>query len=154
MQTNKIQEEIIAEFEVFDNWLDKLISSGSDIDSQELYAAVAWTFWCVNLRSNNIAQVPYLVYPLEVEEKDETEENAVEWPIDLKQILWDVEAWLSLVAAAYVLKRSNGAMLDKLQVLNANTMSVKAYNDAGPLTFEQRVGQIDPCVQHRSHAPR
>jgi len=48
--------------------------------------------------------------------------------------------WLVLKAAAYVLKRQKGAQLDKLQVLNANTMSVKTFDNDGPLTFEQKVG--------------
>ena len=123
-----------------DNFLDWLVTGGDGSEPQDLYAAVAWTFWCVNLRANNISQVPYAVYPMDLEEADETEDNVVEWPIDLTQTLWKVEAWLSLKAAAYVLKRAKGAMLDKLQVLNANTMRVLRYDEDGPTVFRQQVG--------------
>jgi hypothetical protein len=129
-----------------DNFLDWLVSGGDGTGPQELYRAVAWTFWCVNLRCNNISQVPYSIYPMELEEKDETEDNAVEWPIGLTQILWDVEAWLSLKAAAYVLKKTQGNMLDDLQVLNANTMKVLEYDSSGPTVFRQQVG-----LKHRDY---
>jgi HK97 family phage portal protein len=144
----------------FDNFLDWLVSGGDGSEPQDLYKAVAWTFWCVNLRANNISQVPYDVYPMELEEDDEDEDNAVEWPIDLKPVLWNVEAWLSLKAAAYVFKRQQGAMLDKLQVLNANTMRVLEYGADGPTTFRQEVGgkhkdyPADQIVYFRTFNPK
>jgi len=121
-----------------DEFLDWAISGGDGSAPQDLYEAVAWSYWCANLRADNVAQIPYLVFPMEVEEDEEGKE--VEWGLDLRRTLWTVEMWLVLKAAAYVLKRQKGAQLDKLQVLNANTMSVKTYNNDGPLTFEQKVG--------------
>jgi len=125
-----------------DEFLDWKVSGGDGDMPQDLYAAVAWTFWCVNLRANNISQIPYGVYSLELPEGDEDDDNEEEWPIDLAPLLWDVEAWLSLEAAAYVLKRMarRGDMLDRLQVLNANTMRVLKYDDDGPSIFRQQVG--------------
>ena len=58
-----------------DNFLDWLVSGGDGTEPQDLYKAVAWTFWCANLRANNIAQVPYAVYPMELDEKEEDEER-------------------------------------------------------------------------------
>jgi HK97 family phage portal protein len=123
-----------------DEFLDYLVSGGDGTEPQDLYAAVAWTFWCVNLRANNIAQVPYLIYPETLDKADETEDNAVEWDIDLTPTLWDVEAWLCLKAAAYVLKRANQVKIKDLQVLNANTMRVLEYDADGPTVFRQQVG--------------
>jgi len=125
----------------FDNFLDWLVSDGKGGDTpQELYAAVAWMFWCVNLRADSVAQIPYAIYPESVKEADETEDNAVEWDIPLEWMLWQVEAWMCLKAVAYVLKRANSVVLKDLQVLNANTMRVKAFDAEGPTVFEQRVG--------------
>ena len=125
-----------------DEFMDWAIDAGDGTKPQDLYAAVAWTFWCVNLRANNISQIPYGVYSLSVEEGDEEEDNEEEWPLDLAPLLWDVEAWLSLKAAAYVLKRlgRRSQQLAKLQVLNANTMRVLEYDDDGPTVFRQKVG--------------
>jgi len=123
-----------------DEFLDWLVNEGQqgDEQAQDLYKAVAWTYWCANLRADSVAQIPYLVFPMEMEEDEDGKE--VEWPIDMRQILWQVEAWLCLKAAAYVLKRGKGEMLDDLRVLNANSMRVKEYDDDGPTLFEQRVG--------------
>jgi len=125
-----------------DEFMDWAIDAGDGTKPQDLYAAVAWTFWCVNLRANNISQIPYGVYSLALPEGDEDEDNAEEWPLDLAPLLWDVEAWLSLKAAAYVLKRlgRRSQQLAKLQVLNANTMRVLKYDDDGPTVFRQKVG--------------
>jgi HK97 family phage portal protein len=122
-----------------DEFLDWLVSEeNTDEQAQQLYKAVAWTFWCANLRADSVAQIPFAVYPMGVEDDEEGKEQ--EWGIDMRRTLWTVEAWLCLKAAAYVLKRDKGGMLDKLQVLNANTMRVKAWDDDGPTQFEQRVG--------------
>jgi len=124
-----------------DNFLDWLVNEGQqpgDESAQDLYKAVAWTYWCVNLRADSVAQTPYLVFPMDLKEDEEGAE--VEWDIDMRRILWMVEAWLNLVAAAYVLKRENRAGLQALQVLNANSMRVKKFDNNGPTLFEQRVG--------------
>ncbi|HUW14462.1 MAG TPA: hypothetical protein VM537_32375, partial [Anaerolineae bacterium] len=125
-----------------DEFMDWTIDAGDGTKPQDLYAAVAWTFWCVNLRANNISQIPYGVYSLALPEGDEDEDNEEEWPLDLAPLLWDVEAWLSLKAAAYVFKRlgRRSQQLAKLQVLNANTMRVLKYDDDGPTVFRQKVG--------------
>jgi len=125
-----------------DEFMDWAIDAGDGTKPQDLYAAVAWTFWCVNLRANNVSQIPYGVYSLTLPEGDEDEDNEEEWPIDLAPLLWDVEAWLSLKAAAYVFKRlgRRSQQLAKLQVLNANTMRVLKYDDDGPTVFRQKVG--------------
>lgn len=126
-----------------DNFLDWMINEGQqpgEEQVQNLYKAVAWTFWCVNLRADSVAQTPYLVYPMELKEDEEGKE--VEWDIDMRQVLWTVEAWLCLLAAAYVLKRANRAGLQGLQVLNANTMRVKEFDNDGPTLFEQRAGAL------------
>lgn len=143
-----------------DEFMDYLLGQGDGVDPQDLYKAVAWTFWCVNLRANNIAQVPYDIYPMELEEDDEDSDNAIEWPIDLTQTLWCVEAWLCLKGAAYVLKRRKGQMLDSLQVLNANSMRVEKFNNDGPTLFRQQVGTqhkdfpADQIVYFRRFDPR
>ena len=124
-----------------DNFLDWLINEGQqpgDEQAQDLYKAVAWTYWCVNLRADSVAQTPYLVFPMDLKEDEEGAE--VEWDIDMRQVLWKVEAWMCLKAAAYVLKRANRAGIQGLQVLNANTMRVKEFDSDGPTLFEQRVG--------------
>ena len=112
----------------FDNFLDWLVSDGDGkVGPQELYQSVAYTFWCTRLRANNIARIPYLVYPVEVEE-DEADRD-VEWPLDLRPTLWMCEAWLTLKGAAYALEHYEGQQLDYLQVLNANTMGVKTWDE-------------------------
>ena len=42
----------------FDEFLDWAMDAGKGTKPQELYAAVAWTYWCANLRANNISQIP------------------------------------------------------------------------------------------------
>jgi len=57
----------------FDDFLDWAASGGGDDGSDrpvDLYRAVAWTFWCVNRRANAVSGMPYLVFPMEVEEDD------------------------------------------------------------------------------------
>jgi hypothetical protein len=71
-----------------DNFLDWLVEQTGDATAQTLYASVSWTFWSANQRAYNIAQIPYDLYPETVAEGDETEDNAVEWPIDLEPLLY------------------------------------------------------------------
>jgi HK97 family phage portal protein len=127
-----------------DNWLDWLVSQGAtDNKAQELYASVAWTYWCVNLRANSVAKIPWKIYTLESDE--DIPENEVQgWEIDLTQKLWGCEAWLSLKGAAYMLKRENRAGLQDLQVLNANTMSVEKWDADGPTVFKQQKQNEEP----------
>ena len=124
----------------FDDFLDWLVNEGDESaikHAQELYKAVAWTYWCANLRADNIAQIPYAVYPMEAEEDDE--EAEIEWGLDMRHTFWLAEMWLELKGAAYFLKRGKGGQLDKLQCLNPNHMRVKAWNDDGPTLFEWNV---------------
>ena len=87
-----------------DEFMDWLVDQGEGSTAQELYAAVAWSFWCAQLRASSLASVPYDIYPLELDKDDENQDNAVEWPYPLETILWDVEAWMTLVGAAYILE--------------------------------------------------
>lgn len=124
----------------FDEFLDWLVTGEAQSGApQDLYEAVVWTFWCVNLRADNIAQVPYKVYPMDQE--DDEEGTEIDFGIDLAQILWQTEAWLCLKAAAYIHKLYNRRKLERIRVLNANSMRVKSWDDWGPLSFEQRRGQ-------------
>jgi hypothetical protein len=119
----------------FDNFLDWLVSqSASESSADELYRSVSWVFWCINRRASAIGQMPYGIYPLEVEDDDP--EREVEFAIDLRNMLWQVEAWLCLTGAAYVYKWMLGSTLDELQVLNAYHMSVKERDAKGPTLFE------------------
>jgi hypothetical protein len=140
--------------------MDWAVSGGAGSGAQELYKAVAWTFWCTNLRSDSVAQTPYLIFPIELSEDEEEPEKAVEFGIDLRPMLWYVEAWLVLKAAAYVLLHFDGAMLEELQVLNANTVKVKTWDDRGnALTFEQqfrnerRIYSADDLLYFRTFDP-
>jgi hypothetical protein len=119
----------------FDSFLDWLVSqSAEDSEASELYRSVSWVFWCINRRASAIGQMPYGIYPLEVEDDDPDAE--VEFGIDLRNMLWQVEAWLCLTGAAYVYKWMLGSALDDLQVLNAYHMSVKEHDARGPTLFE------------------
>lgn len=124
----------------FDEFLDYLVNRTDDASAREMYGLVAWVFWCVQQRASNIAQIPYLVFPMELPEDEENKESAEEWGIDLRLTLWAVEAWLRLKGAAYVLKHMAGDRLTGLQVLNAYTMKVKAWRDGKATLFEQNVG--------------
>lgn len=128
--------------EDMDNFLDWLVDAGEGKDAEDLYRTVAWVFWCVNRRANAVSRMPYLIFPMEVEEDDD--EQAVEFGIDLRRTLWWVEGWLSLKAAAYVLKHwedRRQTVLEDLQVLNARTMAVKTWDERGrPTSFEQKSG--------------
>jgi len=124
----------------FDEFLDWLIDGSGGSDPQDLYKCVAWSFWAANLRANNIAKVPYAVYPIEMPEDEEDEDNQIEWPIDMRPLLWYVEMWLCLKGAAYLYKERAGNMLSDLMVLNANSMKVKAWDRTGPTLFEQKIG--------------
>ena len=142
-----------------DNFLDWLVDGKDSKLPKDLYAAVAWNFWAVNLRADSIAQVPYAVYPMELPEGDETEDNTVEFDIDLTSYLWAAEAWLQLMGAAYWLKRANRVGLQTLQVLNSQTMKLKTWGADGPKTFEQKVGaqtqlyRADEIVYFRTFSP-
>jgi HK97 family phage portal protein len=122
-----------------DQFLDWLVTSDLSNEPQDLYAAVAWTFWSVNMRADALASVPYGIYRIDTDE--DTEENeAPGWELDLAPILWTVEAWLCLKAAAYIFKRDSSGQ--SLQVLNANSMQGdKDSVEKGKYTqFIQRVG--------------
>ncbi len=123
-----------------DNFLDWLVDGGDGADPQALYAAVAWTFWCVNLRANAVAGIPFGVYPRGMKRADFTEDNTVEFDIDLRPFLWTAEAWLLLKGAGYWLKRSNSVTVADLQILNSNTMKVLKWDADGPTVFRQQVG--------------
>jgi hypothetical protein len=122
-----------------DDFMDWAVSGGDGSGAQDLYKAVAWTFWCTNLRADSVAKTPYLIFPMELPEDKESPDEAVEFGIDLRPMLWYVEAWLVLKAAAYVLQHFSGTTLEELQILNSNTVKVKTWDDRGnALTFEQR----------------
>ena len=123
-----------------DNFLDWLVDGGDGADAQALYAAVAWTFWCVNLRANSVAGIPFGVYPAGMKRADFKEDNAVDFDIDLRPFLWAAEAWLLLKGAGYWLKRSNSVTVADLQILNSNTMKVLKWDADGPTVFRQTVG--------------
>ncbi|HUW14423.1 MAG TPA: phage portal protein, partial [Anaerolineae bacterium] len=125
-----------------DSFLDWLVDGKDSKMPKDLYAEVAWNFWAVNLRADSIAQVPYAVYPMDMPEGDETEDNAVEFDIDLKPYLWAAEAWLQLMGAAYWLKRANRVGLQALQVLNSQTMRLLKWDADGPVSFVQQVGAL------------
>jgi len=117
-----------------DNFLDWLVDEGDGDSAKDLYKAVAWVFWCVNRRANAVSRMPYYIFPMELPEDEEDQDKAVEFGIDLRPMLWRVEAWLALKGAAYVLKHWEGrgnSTLEDLQVLNAYTMSVKTWDDRG-----------------------
>ena len=143
-----------------DDFLDWLVSDGGGkAGPQELYKAVAYTFWCLRKRANNIGRIPYLIYPMEIEE-DEADKD-VEWPIDLRLMIWVTEAWMTLKGASYTLKHFKGQTLEELQILNANTMSVKTWDDRGhALTFEQIIGterrifQAEEMIYSRTFNPK
>jgi HK97 family phage portal protein len=133
-----------------DEFMDWLVSGDGGADAQELYAAVSWSFWCANLRASSLASVPFGIYPLELPKDEEDEGNQIEWPYPLETLLWDTEAWMTLVGAAYWLKKAKRNQLQGLRILNANTMKVKSYDEDGPVTFEQRIGaerRIFPAEQ-------
>jgi hypothetical protein len=122
-----------------DNFMDWQMGQRENLGNpQELYAAVAWTFWAVNLRADSAAAIPYSIYPMDSDE--DTEENEVEWPIELSPLLWLTEAWLQLQGAAYWLKRRNRVQIKDLQVLNATTVKIQKYEVEGPTVFRQTVG--------------
>ena len=124
-----------------DEFLDWKIEQTGDATPQTLYAAVAWTFWAANQRAYNIAQVEYDLYPETVAEGDETEDNAAEFPFDLKPLQYAIELWLSLKGAAYIFREAKGNALADLRVLNANTIEVWKWDERGePTIFRQRVG--------------
>jgi hypothetical protein len=122
-----------------DNFMDWQMGQQERIENpRELYAAVAWTFWAINLRCDSAAAIPYSIYTMDSDE--DTEENEVKWPIELSPLLWLTEAWLQLEGAAYWLKRRNRVVIKDLQVLNATTMKILTYDAEGPVTFRQTVG--------------
>lgn len=142
-----------------DDFLDWLIDDDGTAP-QELYAAVAWTFWCVNLRANSVAGIPFGVYPKGMKRADFKEDNAVDFDIDLRPFLWSAEAWLLLKGAGYWLKRSNAVTVKELQILNSNTMKVWRWDADGPTVFRQTIGAdhrdwpAEDIVYFRTFNPR
>lgn len=142
-----------------DDFLDWLVDDTDKSEPQDFYSAVAWVFWATNLRADCVAMVPYYVYPMALKEHDEDPQRAVEFPLDLSKVLWQMEMWSQLVGASYHLKRFAGRQLEGLQVLNANTMSIREYDSEGPVTFRQKVGSqwtdfpADEIVYHRVFDP-
>ena len=64
----------------FDEFLDWLIDEGmGGKDAQALYKAVAWAYWAARLRADNVAQVRYAVYPMELPIADQTDEDEIDW---------------------------------------------------------------------------
>jgi HK97 family phage portal protein len=116
-----------------------MVDQGDGSEPQDLYKSVAWAFWCANLRADSVAQIPYGVYPQGSDE--DTPEAEVTWEHDLTAMLWQVEMWLCLNGAAYVLKQATKRRgLLGLQVLNANSMKVLEHDNSGPTVFRQQVG--------------
>ena len=73
-----------------DEFLDWLVSGGDGDTPDELYAAVVWVFWCINKRADNIARLPYKIYPIEIEEDEDDKD--VEFGLDLRLPLWYIVA--------------------------------------------------------------
>jgi hypothetical protein len=109
------------------------LSTGGNGSADELYRVVSWIFWCVNRRADAIGQMPFAIYPLGVED-DDPDKEVKDFPVDLRPMLWQAEAWLALEGWAFVHNR----LPDKLQVLNAYTMKVKEHDQDGPTVFEQQ----------------
>jgi hypothetical protein len=109
------------------------LSTGGNGSADELYRVVSWIFWCVNRRADAIGQMPFAIYPLGVE-GDDPDKEVKDFPVDLRPMLWQAEAWLALEGWAFVHNR----LPDKLQVLNAYTMKVKEHDQDGPTVFEQQ----------------
>lgn len=128
----------IGEIDEFLEWMSS--DRGVKKLPQELYKAVAWTYWCVNLRANNIAAIPYSIYT--AESTEDVDEFAVDFPIDLTVPIWGASTWLDLVGAAYWLKLENDAGFAEagLQVLNANTMEVKFLTEGSTIDLGNGYG--------------
>jgi HK97 family phage portal protein len=141
----------------FDDFLDWLVDRGNGSGAQDLYAAVAWNFWCVNLRADSVSQIPWNIY--DEDSTEDIEENERDWPFKMRKIHWAVEAWLQLKGAAYVLQKTKRGMLTGLQVLNSNTMKVLEWDSEGPTKFRQQVGSrikdydADEIVYFRTWSP-
>lgn len=124
-----------------DEWMDWQNDNQGGTAPQDLYAAVAWVFYSVQLRANAVSSIPYGIYPKGMPQADWTEENEVEdFPIDLTQYLWVTEAWLLLKAAAYWLKMANAVTTTDIKILNSNSMKVLRWDSDGPTVFRQTVG--------------
>lgn len=111
---------------------------------QELFTSVAWTFWCVKFRANNIGAMPHGIFTADsTEDKDEF---AVDFQIDLAPFLENASTWLDLLGGAYWLKLVNSTGIVGLQALNANTMEIETPDDRNAITlgtpfrFVQTVG--------------
>ncbi len=115
----------------FDAYLDAQVDKpGGDVNA--LYGQVVWAYRCVQLRANAVSAMPYLI--------ENAQETEVDWPIDLRGLLWEIEAGLMLNGAAFWLKQANKVKLKDLRTLNFNSMKVLTDPKAGITGFEQKIG--------------
>ena len=130
-----------------DQFFDYLKELEDPDDMRTLYRRVAWHHRCIQLRANGVASVPFDVYDADADPEEDEPVSDTRWDVDLKNVLWEAEAWLSLYGAAFVLKGQNRlaqgtGTISALQMLNAYSMRVVASEDPakGIKRFEQEVG--------------
>jgi len=130
-----------------DQFFDYLKELEDPDDMRTLYKRVAWHYRCIQLRANAVAGIPFDIYDAGADPDKADPVDESRFPVELENVLWEAEAWLSLYGAAFALKGQNRLArgtntVSALQMLNAYSMRVVA-NEEPPfdiVRFEQDVG--------------
>lgn len=130
-----------------DQFFDYLKELEDPDDMRTLYKRVAWHYRCIQLRANAVAGIPFDIYDADADPDEADPVPDTRWDVDLENVLWEAEAWLSLYGAAFALKGQNRLArgtntVSALQMLNAYSMRVVAKEEPpfNIVRFEQDVG--------------
>lgn len=111
---------------------------GSTEGVVDTFKAVSWVFRCVYLRANGVSAIPCGVYKI----SDPEDAEPMDTPFKLKQLMWNIEAGLSLWGAAFHAKEGTRT-LKGLNWVNPSTVKIE-YDSEGIKHFMQRLKEGRP----------
>src|SRR3989304_4922600 len=126
-------------------WVEAMERQGEVTGEASAFARVPLVFRAINLRCNDLAQVPIHVYSGDTDLEDG-------WPFDqdLTELIWKTEAALLLRGAGYWLKNRNRVSLNGAQWLNPFTVRVEMPLGVDPIPENIRFIQ---SVNARQYGP-
>ncbi len=142
------QERLLLQESLLDNELvakageSPRARSGDEV--AKYYAAVPWLFFGTDLRASAIASLPFDIARndsrSEVVDSSDDYQNEVGFLPDPEELLWLIEASLTLTGSAYLFRERNRIRTLGLYYKEPHTITPVIDEDAGLIGFERKIG--------------